>query len=87
LLVFDGKRLQIRLPLTSIPFIFLTARGERSDQRAGMNLGADDSQDQAVPREHDQADGYSDLAAGVVVSESPCSEEMSGIEPLRHEGS
>jgi len=25
-----------------IPFIFLTARGERQDQRAGMNLGADD---------------------------------------------
>jgi DNA-binding NarL/FixJ family response regulator len=24
------------------PFIFLTAKGERSDQRAGMNLGADD---------------------------------------------
>jgi DNA-binding NarL/FixJ family response regulator len=26
----------------SIPFIFLTARGERADLRAGMNLGADD---------------------------------------------
>ena len=25
-----------------LPFIFLTARGERSDIRAGMNLGADD---------------------------------------------
>lgn len=25
-----------------IPFIFLTAKGERIDQRAGMNLGADD---------------------------------------------
>ncbi|MEY4384921.1 MAG: hypothetical protein RLY20_204 [Verrucomicrobiota bacterium] len=25
-----------------IPFIFLTARGERADVRAGMNLGADD---------------------------------------------
>ncbi len=30
-------------PLTaSLPFIFLTARAERSDIRAGMNLGADD---------------------------------------------
>ena len=30
-------------PLTaSIPFIFLTAKGERADLRAGMNLGADD---------------------------------------------
>ena len=26
----------------SIPFIFLTAKGEKSDQRSGMNLGADD---------------------------------------------
>jgi DNA-binding NarL/FixJ family response regulator len=26
----------------NIPFIFLTARGERSDVRTGMNLGADD---------------------------------------------
>jgi DNA-binding NarL/FixJ family response regulator len=26
----------------NIPFIFLTAKGEKSDQRAGMNLGADD---------------------------------------------
>lgn len=25
-----------------IPFIFLTARGEKTDQRTGMNLGADD---------------------------------------------
>ena len=30
-------------PLTaSIPFIFLTAKGERADLRTGMNLGADD---------------------------------------------
>lgn len=28
--------------LAAIPFIFLTARGEKSDQRSGMNLGADD---------------------------------------------
>ena len=26
----------------TIPFIFLTAKGEKMDQRAGMNLGADD---------------------------------------------
>ena len=31
------------IPLTArIPFIFLTARGERSDVRTGMTLGADD---------------------------------------------
>lgn len=28
--------------IANIPFIFLTARGEKLDQRAGMNLGADD---------------------------------------------
>jgi DNA-binding NarL/FixJ family response regulator len=28
--------------LRSIPFVFLTARGEKSDLRGGMNLGADD---------------------------------------------
>lgn len=28
--------------LASIPFIFLTAKGEKSDQRSGMELGADD---------------------------------------------
>ena len=28
--------------LASIPFIFLTARGERAEMRRGMNLGADD---------------------------------------------
>jgi DNA-binding NarL/FixJ family response regulator len=26
----------------NVPFIFLTARGEKTDQRSGMNLGADD---------------------------------------------
>jgi len=32
-----------RMPeLTEVPFIFLTAKAERSDQRAGMNMGADD---------------------------------------------
>ncbi len=28
--------------ISGTPFIFLTARGKRDDQRAGMNLGADD---------------------------------------------
>jgi len=28
--------------LRSVPFIFLTARADKSDQRGGMNLGADD---------------------------------------------
>ena len=43
---FDGhdvlRELRADGATAGIPFIFLTARGERSDQRAGMNLGADD---------------------------------------------
>ena len=42
----DGHGVLERLrqnPATQrVPFIFLTARGERADVRAGMNLGADD---------------------------------------------
>lgn len=36
------RRLRERPETVGVPFIFLTARGERQDLRAGMNLGADD---------------------------------------------
>lgn len=36
------RTLQADTKLASIPFIFLTARGEKDDVRGGMNLGADD---------------------------------------------
>ena len=36
------RALRLDPKLASLPFIFLTARGERQEQRAGMNLGADD---------------------------------------------
>jgi DNA-binding NarL/FixJ family response regulator len=36
------RTLQADTKLASIPFIFLTARGEKEDLRSGMNLGADD---------------------------------------------
>jgi DNA-binding NarL/FixJ family response regulator len=35
----------------NIPFIFLTAKGERTDLRSGMNLGADDYLTKPVARE------------------------------------
>src|SRR5262245_15862779 len=42
----DGHGVLTRLreepALATVPFLFLTARGERGDLRAGMNLGADD---------------------------------------------
>jgi DNA-binding NtrC family response regulator len=36
------KQLHARPELATTPFIFLTAKAERADQRNGMNLGADD---------------------------------------------
>lgn len=36
------QALQAEAPLAQIPFIFLTAKGEKDDLRCGMNLGADD---------------------------------------------
>ena len=36
------QRLRENRTIAGTPFIFLTAKGERRDQRAGMNLGADD---------------------------------------------
>lgn len=36
------QSLQQNPRLASVPFIFLTAKGERDDLRSGMNLGADD---------------------------------------------
>jgi DNA-binding NarL/FixJ family response regulator len=36
------QRLRSDPDTASIPFIFLTAKGEKSDVRSGMNLGADD---------------------------------------------
>ena len=44
--VMDGhevlRALRADPALQSIPFIFLTAKGEKTDLRGGMNLGADD---------------------------------------------
>jgi len=36
------QALQQDTGLASIPFVFLTARGDKADLRSGMNLGADD---------------------------------------------
>jgi len=36
------QSLQADVALARIPFIFLTAKGEKDDLRSGMNLGADD---------------------------------------------
>jgi DNA-binding NarL/FixJ family response regulator len=36
------QKVQASIRLSRIPFIFLTAKGEKDDLRSGMNLGADD---------------------------------------------
>jgi DNA-binding NarL/FixJ family response regulator len=44
------QALRIFKPTANIPFIFLTAKGEKAELRAGMNLGADDYLVKPVPR-------------------------------------
>src|SRR6266478_1262545 len=43
------RALQEDSELALIPFIFLTAKGEKDDLRSGMNLGADDYLTKPVP--------------------------------------
>src|SRR5205809_689698 len=43
------QALQTDPSLARIPFIFLTAKGEKEDLRTGMNLGADDYLTKPVP--------------------------------------
>ena len=45
------KALRAHADTATIPFIFLTAKGEKIDQRLGMNLGADDYLVKPVARE------------------------------------
>jgi DNA-binding NarL/FixJ family response regulator len=53
--VMDGhavlKELRNNPATMNIPFVFLTAKGERADLRSGMNLGADDYLTKPVVRE------------------------------------
>jgi DNA-binding response OmpR family regulator len=46
------RALQEDARLASIPFIFLTAKGEKDDLRSGMNLGADDYLTKPVANSH-----------------------------------
>ncbi|HXI69297.1 MAG TPA: response regulator transcription factor [Verrucomicrobiae bacterium] len=66
----------------AIPFIFLTAKGEREDLRAGMNLGADDYLTKPVPK----ADLLKAIAARLQRSTQTASREFkpdfSSHEPL-----
>ncbi len=44
------QAVRVNRATATTPFIFLTAKGEKPDQRAGMNLGADDYLVKPVPR-------------------------------------
>ncbi|MBI1841676.1 MAG: response regulator transcription factor [Verrucomicrobia bacterium] len=46
-----ARALRAETAFAATPFIFLTAKGDRSDIRAGMNAGADDYLTKPVPRE------------------------------------
>ena len=46
------QKLQTDESLSRIPFIFLTAKGEKEDLRSGMNLGADDYLTKPVANAH-----------------------------------
>ncbi len=68
--------------LTLIPFIFLTAKGEKEDLRSGMNLGADDYLTKPVPK----ADLLKAIEARLLRSEQQTQREFkpdfSSAEPL-----
>lgn len=66
----------------NIPFIFLTARGDKIDQRLGMNLGADDYLTKPVGK----ADLLTTIAARLRRAEQQANQEFkpdfSSFEPL-----
>ncbi|HTI69123.1 MAG TPA: response regulator transcription factor [Candidatus Limnocylindria bacterium] len=72
---FDGFELlrQIRdFAATRLtPFIFLTAKAERADQRSGMNLGADDYLTKPVSRDELLATLQTRLARAEAHAEAP----------------
>ncbi len=62
-----------------IPFIFLTAKAEKSDMRKGMNLGADDY----IPKPFDEDDLLEAIETRLRKSESYRQEYEPGIEGLK----
>jgi DNA-binding NarL/FixJ family response regulator len=76
------QALQADALLARIPFIFLTAKGEKDDLRSGMNLGADDYLTKPVAN----ADLVRAIAARLRRSEQQVNREFkpdfSSVEPL-----
>jgi DNA-binding NarL/FixJ family response regulator len=84
--VLDGygvlQALRADSQLALIPFIFLTAKGEKDDVRSGMNLGADDYLTKPVPK----ADLLKAVEARLLRSQQQANREFkpdfSSFEPL-----
>lgn len=76
------RALRAHTATEAIPFIFLTAKGEREDLRTGMNLGADDYLTKPVPK----AELLKAIAARLQRSEQTANREFkpdfSSHEPL-----
>ena len=66
----------------SIPFIFLTAKGEKADIRSGMNLGADDYLTKPVPKADLLAAIRSRLERATQQSRSEFKPDFSSAAPL-----
>lgn len=66
-----------------IPFVFLTARGERSDVRSGMNLGADDYLTKPVDRADLLRSVQTRLARAEQVARQPFKPSFDSAAPLQ----
>lgn len=72
--------------LALIPFIFLTAKGEKEDQRSGMNLGADDYLTKPVPNAELVRAIEARLRRSQQRAKAGFKPDFSSLEPLRSLG-
>jgi DNA-binding response OmpR family regulator len=68
--------------LSLIPFIFLTAKGEKEDLRSGMNLGADDYLTKPVGNEELVRAIETRLRRAAQQESRPFKPDFSSVEPL-----
>jgi DNA-binding NarL/FixJ family response regulator len=76
------RMLQSDAKLAPIPFIFLTAKGEKDDLRSGMNLGADDYLTKPVGNQELVAAIEARLQRSTQKTKRPFSPDFSSAEPL-----
>jgi DNA-binding NarL/FixJ family response regulator len=76
------RAMRAEAALAAVPFIFLTARGEQPDVRAGMNLGADDYLTKPVAKEELLAAVASRLERAAQVRRTEFRPDFSSARPL-----